>query len=366
MKRSVQQKISLIVALVFISGGIFYLIKGLERQKELSFDYITKGCEIEGAINQTLEKCGVHPGDILKQYSEEKRKGNIIWVERTKLIKITEEWKLNRYQREIQNTVEKIGAELLDTRLGENKKQLRLTIGVNNIPLEILTFRREARIAIVIDDFGYQMDLALKFFEIPLGLTCSILPRLKYSKQLAELASTYDKEVWLHLPLQPYGYPEINPGPGALFVDMSAEQLQKVFKRDLKTVPGAKCVDNHMGSKFTEDRGKMTELGEFIKAENLCFLDNQTSPKSVAYEIAQELGIKSARRGLVLDIEEGETKDVYSIEEKLQELVQTSIEAGEVIAVGHIRESTYQALATFYPEFARQGIKVVPASELMR
>jgi len=361
----IRQKIILVIALLLIGEGIFYLVKSLQRRKQISFDYLGKGCQIDSVVNQILAKCSISPVDILEQHNEERQRAETTWIERTRLVRIPNQSVKERLLREIQAAMERIDVELFPLQERKGGREVILSLGLNDIPLETLTFRQEARLAIVIDDFGYQRELAEKFFQLPFPLTCAVLPRLKYSRELAKLASTYQKEVWLHLPLQPYGYPQIDPGRGALFVDMTPEQIREVFEKDLATVPGAKGVDNHMGSKFTEHSLKMSALMEIIQEKGLCFLDEVTSPKSVAYEIAQGMGVRSAERTLVLDAEQHEAKDIKYIQNKLQELVEITIEKGEAIAVGHLYESTYEALFTFYPEFDRQGINLVFASELM-
>ncbi|MCG8553569.1 MAG: divergent polysaccharide deacetylase family protein, partial [Desulfobacterales bacterium] len=76
---------------------------------------------------------------------------------------------------------------------------------VNSIP----------RIAIIIDDIGYNKDLAMGLLKVDKNITFAILPFSPSGKQLARSLSGKGAELMLHLPMEPTQYPKVNPGPGA-------------------------------------------------------------------------------------------------------------------------------------------------------
>ncbi len=59
------------------------------------------------------------------------------------------------------------------------------------------------------------------------------------------------------MPMEPITYPETNPGPGALLTNMDALKIKNLTQKALYHFPNILAVNNHMGSKFTQNRGLM-------------------------------------------------------------------------------------------------------------
>jgi len=87
-----------------------------------------------------------------------------------------------------------------------------------------------------------------------------------------------------------------------------------------------------------------------------------TSKNSIAYEVAQEMGIKSAVRSVFLD----NNNDMEYIKGQMLEVQEIALEKGEVIAIGHDRINTFYVLKIMIPELIRAGIEIVPVSELVK
>ena len=119
-----------------------------------------------------------------------------------------------------------------------------------------------ARIAIVIDDFGQNIEIAKKFLLLPFPVAFSILPYQQHSREIAELAHSHGKEVLLHCPMEPIGYPKVDPGRGALLLSMSDDTIRRNIRTILDNSPYITGVNNHMGSRMTENATAMkTVLG---------------------------------------------------------------------------------------------------------
>ena len=110
------------------------------------------------------------------------------------------------------------------------------------------------KIAILIDDIGYDPGALRRLLAIEAPLAFSVLPRIPHSRSSAEAVHRAGREVLLHLPMEPHGYPDRNPGAGLLFASMTAREIRKTLEEDMKSVPHAEGVNNHMGSKFMEER----------------------------------------------------------------------------------------------------------------
>lgn len=197
------------------------------------------------------------------------------------------------------------------------------------------------KVAIIIDDMGYDERLGRAMLELPIDLTYSFLPFAPFTSKLEEEAFFSGKTIFLHLPLQPQSL-VVDPGPGTLYVtDNAAEQLSKL-RSCLREVPHAVGVNNHMGSKFTRDESGMGTVMKEMAAKKLVFIDSVTSSESVAYTTARHFGVKSARRHVFLD----NNLDVTKICRQLDELVIFAEKYGRSIGIGHPHKETLDALST--------------------
>lgn len=215
--------------------------------------------------------------------------------------------------------------------------------------------------AFIIDDLGYETEVAKKMMELEFPVALSILPFLQYSEFTAEEGKKNDKEIMLHLPMEPNNS-GADPGPGAIKSYMSEEEIRQAVRKSILDFPYAIGVNNHMGSKITEDREIMKIVLEEIKGYNLFFIDSMTSKNSIAYDVAQEMGIKSAVRSVFLD----NNNDMEYIKGQMLEVQEIALEKGEVIAIGHDRINTFYVLKRMIPELIRAGIEIVPVSELVK
>jgi polysaccharide deacetylase 2 family uncharacterized protein YibQ len=218
------------------------------------------------------------------------------------------------------------------------------------------------KIAIIIDDLGYNNGNAEELLKIDAPLTFSIFPQGTYSKSLAQKAHTRGRDVILHLPMEPYEYPQKNPGDGTLLLDMDNEELLKKLESDIDAVPFIKGVNNHMGSKFTEDKEKMRVVLNELEKRGLFFLDSRTSKNTVGYSVAKEMGLKVAERNIFLD----NNQDLKSINAQIYKLAKLSLKNGSAIGIGHPHPATIKALKQMIPELKAKGIEVVPVSQLVK
>lgn len=217
------------------------------------------------------------------------------------------------------------------------------------------------RVAIVIDDMGVDINKLRELVKIDRSITVAVMPHQRYSAETAREAHDNGVDVLLHLPMEPWDIKTNNPGKGALLVGMTAEQVRAQVEQDLLTVPYTIGINNHMGSRFTEDEPLMRDVLEVVKQRDLFFLDSRTTSKSVALKLARELGVRNADRNVFLD----NTRDVQYIKGQLSELVSMARKRGKAIAIGHPYPETIQALKESVPELEEKGVRVVRLSELV-
>jgi polysaccharide deacetylase 2 family uncharacterized protein YibQ len=217
------------------------------------------------------------------------------------------------------------------------------------------------RVAIVIDDMGVDINKLRELIEIDRSITVAIMPYQRYSMETASEAYNNGVDVLLHLPMEPWDLKDNDPGKGALLIGMTAEQVRAQVEQDLLTVPYTIGINNHMGSRFTEDEPLMRDVLEVVKQKDLFFLDSRTTPKSVALKLAKEMGVRNADRNVFLD----NNRDVKYIKGQLAELVSIARKRGKAIAIGHPYPETIQALKESVPELEGKGVRVVRLSELV-
>jgi len=229
------------------------------------------------------------------------------------------------------------------------------------LPPELPPLKKLPRVAIIIDDVGYDRQLAEKFIDLNAGFTIAILPHSPHQDTIARIARDRGLEIMLHLPMEPMEYPEINPGPGALLTCMSPDELQQVLEENLRAVPHIKGVNNHMGSKLTTRSEQVYQVFSVLKQRGFFFIDSRTTETSVCQPSARLLQIPFAQRDVFLD----HVHEPSFIRKQLRELVRIARNKGEALGIAHPHPSTYRILKEELPAL-RQQVEIVPASRLAR
>ncbi len=218
---------------------------------------------------------------------------------------------------------------------------------------------RQPKLAIIIDDLGYDRDAAEQLFQMPYPLTVSVLPHLEHSTEIAEEASRRGYQVMLHLPMESTAGEKaesIQLRPG-----MGSDQAVRMLQGMLETVPQAIGVNNHQGSLGSADAGLMGSIMPALRERGLFFVDSRTTASSVAFAFARRAGVPAASRDVFLD----DTQEVAAIRHQLELAVRDARLRGVAIAIGHPHPTTLQALSEYLPELQREGVTLVFASQVV-
>lgn len=218
------------------------------------------------------------------------------------------------------------------------------------------------QLAIIIDDMGSSLPEARSLAAINVPLTFAIIPELRSDKEVAAFAASRKIETMIHIPMQSKGWPARRLEANGLLVGMDADEIRARVTRFVQRFPGAVGVNNHMGSEFTEQEDQMTTVLQILKNNDLFFIDSITSPHSAGGRVAQRLGVRTARRNVFLDNEQ----ERGYILGQLNQAVKQARKNGSAIAICHPHPATIAALAAALPELAGQGVRLVPASQLVR
>jgi len=221
------------------------------------------------------------------------------------------------------------------------------------------------RIAIVIDDFGNnESEAARGIIDLEFPITVSVLPHRPYTADVAELAHAAGKEVMVHIPMQPRGYPEVDPGEGALMSDHTREEILRRTDSALDDVPYAVGANNHMGSDFTAHHIPMRVVMGELKRRGYYFLDSMTTPESVGLAEAARAGVPAERNRMFIDSPLDEMGRI-DVESQLGELEDLAVKLGSAVGIGHPHPETLRVLRRMLPELERDGVELVFVSELV-
>jgi len=216
--------------------------------------------------------------------------------------------------------------------------------------------------AIIIDDMGNSLEVLQEIFDLGIPLTISVLPQSSYALETAQAAHDRGLEVMLHLPGESLNHQEGEaPLSPVILSDMGPDEIRALVVDSLNRVPFVSGVNNHMGSKITQNKAAMSPVLDVLKERRLFFIDSVTSNRSIAYDLARRMGLRSAYRHVFLDSEVGVS---YS-RQKLVELFKLAKKKGRAIAIGHPFPETLQALRDSLSLPRKYGVRLVLASQVV-
>ncbi len=209
-------------------------------------------------------------------------------------------------------------------------------------------------ISIVIDDVGDNERLALRSLHLDSRVALSILPHTPFSRSIAQLAQKTGNDIMLHQPMESYRDNHLL-GPGPILTEMHSHQLRATLNDNLDAIPGVIGVNNHMGSRLTEEPAHMAWFMSELSKHDLFYLDSKTSAKSIAADIARKWAIPNASRHVFLD----HIDSPAAINQQFKRLVRIAKKRGHAIAIGHPKENTLAFLEQALQELDTHGVQLL-------
>ena len=206
---------------------------------------------------------------------------------------------------------EKIGAHgetIVELRIGLSSRALHDVTLVRMPPSAEQRAAEPARLALVLYGFGEIPDQAESFFALPVPFAAAIVPGAPVSGRLFHAAHQHEREIVMHLPLEPIHYPQLNPGPGTILVTMNEARITGLLRRHFDQAGDVVAVANHMGSLATQDMAVMTAIERELARRNVPFLHVQPAAGAVCKPLAAKLGVAYQEPDVVLDAETRDTK----------------------------------------------------------
>jgi polysaccharide deacetylase 2 family uncharacterized protein YibQ len=205
------------------------------------------------------------------------------------------------------------------------------------------------RIAVVIDDMGIDRRRSAAAIALPGPLTLAFLPYARELPEQTRIAHAAGHELIVHVPMEPESK-GADPGPTVLMGNDTDQEIDSKLVWALGRFEGFVGVNNHMGSRFTQDESGMTVLMRALQRRGLLFLDSRTSGSSVGLQTARRIGVPAAKRDVFLDNYDSSAE----VAKQLKEVEAVARRNGYAVAIGHPRDATLNQLARGCPLFAKK------------
>lgn len=310
---------------------------------------------------------------LLKNYSISKTDVTIV-----KEYTVKKPLDIERFRDRLKKLIERSGLQLLryETKYERDRAYSIFEIGVENRTFYILKLisirpfrkptivpkRPTAKVAIVIDDWGYNMNSIELLDSINIPLTISILPNLAFSTRIdRSQKQKKNREIILHMPMEPKAQ-TIRLEENTLLTSMGKDEILTLLRNSLKTVPYAKGISNHMGSKATQDKELVRTVMKELKQKRLYFLDSLATPDTVCQQEAKGLKLSFAKRDIFLD----NIADKGNIFLQMDKLIRLAKRRGFAVGVGHDRTLTLQVIKDKAEELKDTDVEFVFVSELAK
>jgi polysaccharide deacetylase 2 family uncharacterized protein YibQ len=368
----------LILWCLIILGAFLFVLNSRNKTPHPVFEeaYTTasdlneKISQIDNAIYESLFQRGVDEKDVLFSTVAPRHEKNYDWDFAELLVRLPNRASSLLLKKIIEDELAK-----LKPGLAVNIENISdLEVAYNIYVLDLYThkiriihdgyrgreYRDLPKIALIIDDIGYDNRIAMSFINLDLDLSLSVLPWAPHTIEIANEAKEKGSELLLHLPMEPKSYPRLNPGPGALLIDMNEDEIRKIIDKNIKQVPGLIGVNHHMGSCFTERRDKMEIVLSELKKHNLFYVDSRTTRGTIAYKLAKEMGVPAAEKSVFLDND----LSLKSIKFQVERLMGIARYSGSAIGIGHPYEETLKVLEEYRHQL-KSDFDIVCVSELV-
>ena len=218
------------------------------------------------------------------------------------------------------------------------------------------------RIAIVMSEMGMSESATKTAIQkLPGAVTLSFNPYARDLQSWIEQSRAAGHEVLLQLPMEPFGYPNNDPGPHSLLTSLTDRENLNRLDWLLGRFTGYSGVTNQMGSRFTSSLQDMEPILTVLKDRGLLFLDGRTSAKSVGGKIATTIGMPVAVNNRFLD----HKADRATIDKRLADLERIARFTGTAIGVGYPYPVTMERISVWARSLNRKGLALAPISAVV-
>jgi uncharacterized protein len=217
------------------------------------------------------------------------------------------------------------------------------------------------RVAVVVSGLGVSSNVTnAAIARLGPNVTLAFAPYGQDLDKMAQKARDDGHEILLQAPMEPFDYPDNDPGPHTLLVDQPAETTLDRLHWSLAQVPGFVGIVNFMGGRFTSNDTALAPLMRDLSQRGLLYLDDGSSGRSVAPQAAQSAGVSSARADIILDAVQRE-KDIDAALARLEAVAR---QKGSAIGYAAAYPISVDRISRWAKAAEARGITLVPVSAL--
>ena len=215
------------------------------------------------------------------------------------------------------------------------------------------------KIALLIGGMGLNESLTRTAINrLPPEVSLGFAPYGENLQQQANDARSRGHELYIHLPMEPFGYPSIDPGPHTLLTSVPAQKNLDSLHWHLSRFSGYAGVTNYLGAQFASNNDAISPILKELGKRGLIYVDDGSKGLSRATQLAGILGLNA--RSAVVNLDGDGTP--ASVLAALQKLEAQARHSGIAIATGSGLPSTIEAIDQWAQGLAGRNILLVPVS----
>jgi polysaccharide deacetylase 2 family uncharacterized protein YibQ len=219
------------------------------------------------------------------------------------------------------------------------------------------------KVAIMLGGVGLNGELTERAIrELPGEVSLAFAPYPDGLQRLVNRARANGHEVYLQLPMEPLGYPQVSPGPHTLLASMSPQEILDNLAWFMGRFSGYAGVMNYMGGRLIGNGPALEPVMAELARRGLVFLDDGSFARSQAENAGRRAGIAVRRAHMTID---GDSSDA-AIGESLRRLEALAAREGLSVGIGSGLPSTIEAVAQWAKAAKSRGIMLVPVSAYFR
>ncbi|MDX6585456.1 MAG: uncharacterized protein QOI10_4640 [Solirubrobacterales bacterium] len=221
---------------------------------------------------------------------------------------------------------------------------------------------RMPSIAIVIGGLGVgAAKTSDAIMKLPPAVTLAFTPYGSDPGKLVERARAQRHEVLLQIPMEPFDYPDNDPGPQTLLTTLSAEQNLDRLSWHLSRFQGYAGIANFMGARFVVTDAAMQPIIREAAKRGLGYLDDGSAPRSVASSAAEGQAMPFARADFSIDA----VPTSVEIDRTLAKLESLAKERGTAVGIASALPISIERIGAWTRSLESRGILLVPLTTAM-
>jgi polysaccharide deacetylase 2 family uncharacterized protein YibQ len=217
-------------------------------------------------------------------------------------------------------------------------------------------------VAIVISGLGVGAAKTTEaIMKLPAAVTLAFTPYGSDPAKLAERARAQHHEILLQIPMEPFDYPDNDPGPQTLLTTLAPEQNLDRLYWHLSRFQGYAGIANFMGARFVVTDAVMQPIIREAAKRGLGFLDDGSAPRSVASTLAASQAMPFAKADFSIDA----VPTALEIDRALAKLESLARERGTAVGVASALPISIERIGAWARTLEGHGILLVPLTTAM-